>query len=358
MKQLFEAMMQDKAIEKIGVCFAKEHGQNLVYGLAGSQKHAIMAASYDRYPRTTIIITSNQDAIGKWQADLAMLLPNVPILELPAIDVVTFSVVAKSIALAAKRMEVLGRLMRKEPVIVLASTAAAVQKGLSRQDFERSSVHLTIGESTGRDELLLKLIQLGYERVQQVESLGQFSARGGIVDIFPINSLHPIRMEFFDETIDSLREFAIETQRSLQNISSVAILPLEQLDNNGNPAIFLSYLEKQATVIFDEPTIAQDLAGRELIKSIIRKLKSEGKIVLTIIHDMDFVAEIFERTIVFAKGNVLLDSDTRDVFSKKEILEKAYLEQPSVTKLCRALGYEETFLTVNEFIEFRKNIHI
>lgn len=254
MKQLFEAMLQDKAIEKIGVCFAKECGQNLVYGLAGSQKHAIMAASYDRCPRTTIIITSNQDAIGKWQTDLAMLLPNVPILELPAIDVVTFSVAAKSIALAAKRMEVLGHLMRNESVIILASAAATVQKGLSRQDFERSSVHLTIGETIGRDELLLKLIQLGYERVQQVESLGQFSARGGIVDIFPINSLYPIRMELFDETIDSLREFAIETQRSLKNISSVSILPLEQLDNNGNPAIFLSYLEKQATVIFDEPT--------------------------------------------------------------------------------------------------------
>lgn len=111
-------------------------------------------------------------------------------------------------------------------------------------------------------------------------------------------------------------------------------------------------------VIFDEPTIAQDLAGRELIKSIIRKLKSEGKIVLTIIHDMDFVAETFERTIVFAKGNILLDSNTRDVFSKGEILKKAYLEQPSVTKLCKALGYDETFLTVNEFIEFRKNMHI
>ena len=109
-------------------------------------------------------------------------------------------------------------------------------------------------------------------------------------------------------------------------------------------------------VIFDEPTIAQDFAGKERIKSIIKQLKSEGKIVLTIIHDMDFVAETFERTIVFAKGNVLLDSDTRDVFSKKEILEKAYLEQPNVTKLCRALGYDETFLTVNEFIEFRKNI--
>lgn len=108
-------------------------------------------------------------------------------------------------------------------------------------------------------------------------------------------------------------------------------------------------------VIFDEPTIAQDFAGKELIKSIIRQLKSEGKIVITIIHDMDFVAETFERTIVFARGKALLDSDTREVFSKGEILKEAYLEEPNVTKLCKALGYKETFLTVNEFIDFRKN---
>lgn len=108
-------------------------------------------------------------------------------------------------------------------------------------------------------------------------------------------------------------------------------------------------------IIFDEPTIAQDFSGKERIKNIIKELRSQGKIVLTIIHDMDFVAEIFERTIVFAKGKILLDSDTRKVFSEKDILEKAYLEQPNVTKLCSALGYDEIFLTVDEFINYRKS---
>ena len=108
-------------------------------------------------------------------------------------------------------------------------------------------------------------------------------------------------------------------------------------------------------VIFDEPTIAQDFEGKERIKSIIRQLRKSGKIVITIIHDMDFVAETFERAIVFANGKVMIDSDTRDVFSNKTILEKAYLDQPSVTKLCNALGYEdEIFLTVEEFINYNK----
>lgn len=107
-------------------------------------------------------------------------------------------------------------------------------------------------------------------------------------------------------------------------------------------------------VIFDEPTIAQDYKAKEKIKQIIRQLKSDGKMVLTIIHDMDFVAECFERTIVFAKGNVLLDGPTAEVFAQKEKLTQAYLEPPHVTQLCNRLGYQQTFLTVEDFVAYVK----
>lgn len=103
-------------------------------------------------------------------------------------------------------------------------------------------------------------------------------------------------------------------------------------------------------IILDEPTIAQDFKGREIIKSIVRKLTGDGKLVITIIHDMDFVAEVFERTIVFAEGKVLLDGKTRDVFDDGEVLRRAYLEQPHVTQLCKKLGYKQVYLTVEDFI--------
>lgn len=107
-------------------------------------------------------------------------------------------------------------------------------------------------------------------------------------------------------------------------------------------------------IIFDEPTIAQDYAGKERIKRIIRKLRSEGKTVITIIHDMNFVADVFERAIVFAQGNVILDDTTKVVFAQKDMLEKAYLEQPDVMKLCYELGFKEKFLNVEEFLQGQK----
>lgn len=107
-------------------------------------------------------------------------------------------------------------------------------------------------------------------------------------------------------------------------------------------------------IILDEPTIAQDHAGKEIIRKIIKELTERNKLVMTIIHDMDFVAENFERTIVFNKGKVLLDGETREVFSNKEILAEANVEAPGITQLAKELGFQHTILTVEEFINASK----
>lgn len=104
-------------------------------------------------------------------------------------------------------------------------------------------------------------------------------------------------------------------------------------------------------IILDEPTIAQDWKGRERIKEIIWKLSEQGKLVLAILHDMDFVAECFERVIVMAQGKVLADGTPREVFCRNEILAGARLTLPHVTELCRRLGYEGVYLTVEDFLE-------
>jgi energy-coupling factor transport system ATP-binding protein len=110
-------------------------------------------------------------------------------------------------------------------------------------------------------------------------------------------------------------------------------------------------------IIFDEPTIAQDHAGKERIKAIVRALAEQGKLVLTIIHDMDFVAETFERTLVFAQGRVLLDGSTREVYSRADELQKSHLEPPHVTQLYSRIGLPGTVLTVDEFVAARRSHH-
>lgn len=110
---------------------------------------------------------------------------------------------------------------------------------------------------------------------------------------------------------------------------------------------------KTQIVILDEPTIAQDDPGKQLIKKLIRKLENEGRLVISILHDMDFVAETFTRTLVFQNGKVTLDNDTKSVFSQTEALRKSYLEPPHITQLGNQLGYTETYLTAEQFVKDR-----
>ena len=104
-------------------------------------------------------------------------------------------------------------------------------------------------------------------------------------------------------------------------------------------------------LILDEPTIAQDWKGRQIIGGIIRSLSERGKLVIAILHDMDFVAENFERVIIMAHGQVLADGTAKKVFAQEEALKKARLQKPYVMQLCEALGYEKSYLTVEELLK-------
>lgn len=101
-------------------------------------------------------------------------------------------------------------------------------------------------------------------------------------------------------------------------------------------------------LILDEPTIAQDARGREVLGQLIRTMTERGKFVLAILHDMDFVARYFERVIVMAGGKVISDGPGEKIFYEKDTLTKARLEPPHITRLCEILGYEGTFLTTED----------
>lgn len=107
-------------------------------------------------------------------------------------------------------------------------------------------------------------------------------------------------------------------------------------------------------IIFDEPTIAQDSRGIELIKDLINTLNNKGKLVITITHDMDFVADCFSRVIILQNGKIVLDGSTKVVFSQSLLLESAFLKPPHITQLGNRLALKETVLTMEELIKYYK----
>lgn len=101
-------------------------------------------------------------------------------------------------------------------------------------------------------------------------------------------------------------------------------------------------------VIFDEPTMGQDYGGKSKVKEIIQSLHEQGKLVICILHDMDFVSDTFGRTIIFSEGEMIFDGSTREAFAQMDALRAARVEQPHLTQLARTLGYEGIILKENE----------
>lgn len=252
MQALLKAMLKDKAIKEIADRYGAKKARTLAYGLAGTQKHTAVAACFSLAGPLTIIV-SDQQELNQWKDDLGCLLPEIEVLELPVLDMAEFNAAAKGIHRLARRMDVLGRLLQGEQCIVLATVEAAMQKGIGTREYRELSLSLHTGEVLEREELLKQLVKLGYERNDQVEMAGDFSVRGGIVDVFPLNSPHPYRIEFFDNEIESIRQFNIATQRSMGQLEAVEILPFGGVADKQKKYCFGDFLPENGRVIIDEP---------------------------------------------------------------------------------------------------------
>ena len=178
------------------------------------------------------------------------------VLPFPITERVEFTTVARSLEGQGAQMRALSMLAWNRPVVVIATVEEATQYVVSPQYVISQSVHLEVSQSIERDELLEKLVKIGYERVDQVEQRGHFSVRGDIFDIFPVNSDDPIRMEFFGDEIDTMRHFSVDTQRSIETVDSYTVTPFFLTSDDADSTL-LSYA-KDGLIIYDEPVRIQE----------------------------------------------------------------------------------------------------
>lgn len=104
-------------------------------------------------------------------------------------------------------------------------------------------------------------------------------------------------------------------------------------------------------IVFDEPTCGQDRVGNERLATIISELRKQGKLCITISHDMKFVASNFSRVIVLCQGQVLMDDDVRSVFSRVDELKQSFVTPPPITRVAQQAGMKATVFSVPKLIE-------
>jgi len=190
----------------------------------------------------------------------------------PAWEVLPEDTMSPADDIVAERMNALERLndMRDTatPVYVVAPVRSFMQHVIARRQLQDNSLRVTCGETAPMEDIIEKLIHLGYVREPMVEQRGEFSVRGGILDIFPISAELPFRMEYFDDEIESMRLFEPETQRSVTRVESMRIPPrsekagLARSQKERTLETLTSYFPANTLVALDEPQAIIEQAVR------------------------------------------------------------------------------------------------
>lgn len=253
MEGIFQKLMNSSEYNNVIEALRKGKREQLLYGLTGSCKTFIQAAIAEALQINCIIVTHQAAQAEQTFADLQAFLPGDRVFYFPAQDIMPYAVDARSQEIIARRLAVLERLNSGKISVVVAPVEALLSKLMPCNEFAERSIQLQIGGQVNRDALLKMLVDYGYERVDQVEGTGQFAARGGILDIFPLNREHPVRMELFGDDIDSLREFTVANQRSNESLESIVILPAKESLPSKLYSTLFDYTSSDTLIYLEEP---------------------------------------------------------------------------------------------------------
>ena len=240
----------------------KESGLIQIAGCVNSQKAHLMYALGDGCEYRVIVFSSEEKA-GKACEECRLFTDRVYLY--PARDLLFYYADIKGNLLTDRRMEVLRALIEKkdgEPVTVITTMDAFLDGLASPEEISRQRICLAGGGTVDLADLEMKLAEMKYERVVQIEGPGQFAVRGGIIDIYPLTEELPVRIELWDDEIDSIRSFDVESQRSVENLEEIAIYPASENWKTGLETVsFLDYFPKDKTVLFlDEPKRLQEMS--------------------------------------------------------------------------------------------------
>ena len=198
-------------------------------GLAGSASAFLVAHLYEQLNETLVVVAPTEKEVRDLAGDLNEVLGEDKVLSFPAWGIHPYAWLAPPLENISERLETLCRLISGESIVIVTSPEALRQRTIPKSHLEKHYFNLEVGGEYDLTDIALRLVEIGYERLPITEEVGTFSIRGGILDIFPFTSSNPVRCEFFGDFIDSMRYFNVLSQRSVETIHNIAIIPRREV---------------------------------------------------------------------------------------------------------------------------------
>lgn len=227
LRGLMEPLINSSEFLEIKSCIDRNKHPIDIEGLSESGRAYLIDGIYESTNRPIAIIThSDMDAKNLYE-DLNLYLSNV--YYFPAKEVVFYNIDAISGDLRWARLRVIKEILAGNKNIIVTSIEALASRYTPRELFINHSLELSINDEVDFKHISSVLVEGGYERVEMVEGKGEFSLRGGLLDVFPADSAYPYRIELFGDEIDSIRTFNTESQRSIEKVERISIFPAKEI---------------------------------------------------------------------------------------------------------------------------------
>ena len=245
-EQIKEKSKTNKGILQVSGCMESQKS-HLMYGLSGIAPYRLILAEDERRAREIYEDYRFYDR---------------KVYSYPAKDLLFFQADIHGNLLIRQRMKVIKALLEEKELTVVTSIDGCMDFLESLEKIKEKLIHYESDSTVDIEQLKNQLVALGYERVGQVEMPGQFSVRGGIVDIYCLTEENPWRIELWGDEIDSIRSFDPESQRSLENLEELTIYPAVEHIGDKDMVSFLDYFPEERTIIFlDEPNRLTEKGG-------------------------------------------------------------------------------------------------
>ena len=254
----------------------------LVSGLVGSSLSFVIEAVFQKTELPILLLFNDKEEAAYYLNDLEQLINDQDVLFYPGSYRRPYQIEETDNANILLRAEVLNRInSRKKPAIIVSYTDAIFEKVVTRKELEKNTLKLSIKEAVSIDFINETLFEYNFKRVDFVTEPGEFSVRGGIVDVFSFSNDHPYRIEFFGNEVDSIRSFDVETQLSVEKLKKISIMPnVENKMLQESRESFLNYINEKTVLVIQNT----ELLGKNLNKLFDKATEAFGKLSSDIKH--------------------------------------------------------------------------
>ena len=231
-------------------------------GLVGSALSFVMHSLFKKAELPLLILFRNKEEAAYYLNDLEQLLNTEDVLFYPSSYRRPYQIEETDNANILLRAEVLNRInSRKKPAIIVSYAEAIFEKVVTRKELEKNTLKLAVSDNLSIDFINETLFEYNFKRVDFVTEPGEFSVRGGIIDVFSFSNDNPYRIEFFGNEVDSIRSFDVETQLSIEKLKKISIIPnVENKLLQESRESFLDYIsEKTVIVIQNTESLGEQL---------------------------------------------------------------------------------------------------